>query len=107
MCSYGLADSEDITLSSWNGTIIGPGHTVHENRIYSLKLYCDENYPDAPPIVSFLSRINLPCVNQQNGKVRRGVEAELPLELEALVHAGNCVDGAAKVSSATVTSSSS
>ncbi|RUS30230.1 hypothetical protein BC938DRAFT_479691, partial [Jimgerdemannia flammicorona] len=121
MCSYGLADSEDITLSSWNGTIIGPGHvgvlslfmfqlwldTVHENRIYSLKLYCDENYPDAPPIVSFLSRINLPCVNQQNGKVRRGVEAELPLELEALVHAGNCVDGAAKVSSATVTSLSS
>ncbi|RUP16816.1 ubiquitin-conjugating enzyme/RWD-like protein [Jimgerdemannia flammicorona] len=69
-CSYGLSDSEDITLSSWNGTIIGPGHTIHENRIYSLKLYCDENYPDSAPIVSFLSRINLPCVNQQNGKVR-------------------------------------
>ncbi|KAG5461886.1 MAG: hypothetical protein BJ554DRAFT_5856 [Olpidium bornovanus] len=43
--------------------------TVHENRIYSLKLYCDGNYPDSPPTVQFLSRINLPCVNQQTGKV--------------------------------------
>ena len=25
-CSYGLEDSEDIMMSNWNGTIIGPGH---------------------------------------------------------------------------------
>lgn len=25
-CSYGLEDSDDIMMSYWNGTIIGPGH---------------------------------------------------------------------------------
>ena len=25
-CSYGLADSDDMSMSEWNGTIIGPGH---------------------------------------------------------------------------------
>ncbi|KAJ6558987.1 UBC-like protein [Mycena sp. CBHHK59/15] len=62
-CSYGLEDSDDIMMSNWNGTIIGPGHTVHENRIYSLKITCSESYPDAPPAVQFLSRVNLPFVS--------------------------------------------
>ncbi|KXN74409.1 UBC-like protein [Conidiobolus coronatus NRRL 28638] len=69
VCSYGLADGDDITMSNWNGTIIGPLHTVHENRIYSLKIHCDEQYPDRPPLVSFLSKINLTCVNPANGQV--------------------------------------
>lgn len=43
--------------------------TVHENRIYSLKIYCGESYPDTPPQVHFLSRVNLPFVDQQTGKV--------------------------------------
>ncbi|KAF9434521.1 E2 ubiquitin-conjugating protein mms2 [Entomortierella beljakovae] len=68
-CSYGLSDGDDMTMSDWNGTILGPGHTVHENRIYSLKLHCGEQYPDVPPTVSFLSRVNLPCVNQTSGRV--------------------------------------
>lgn len=68
-CSYGLEDGDDIMMSNWNGTIIGPGHTVHENRIYSLKIYCGETYPDQPPTVSFLSRVNLPFVSQTDGKV--------------------------------------
>jgi len=68
-CSYGLSDSDDIMMNDWNGTIIGPGHSVHENRIYSLKLTCGDSYPDQPPLVQFITRINLPCVNQQNGKV--------------------------------------
>jgi ubiquitin-conjugating enzyme E2 variant len=55
-------------MSQWNGTIIGPGHTVHENRIYSLKIVCDESYPDKPPVVSFLSKVNLPFVSS-DGKV--------------------------------------
>jgi len=25
-CSYGLEDGDDIFMSNWNGTIIGPGH---------------------------------------------------------------------------------
>jgi ubiquitin-conjugating enzyme E2 variant len=68
-CSYGLDNSDDIMMSDWNGTIIGPGHTVHENRIYSLKIYCGEQYPDKPPAVQFLSRVNLPFVSQVDGKV--------------------------------------
>ncbi|KAH9849896.1 UBC-like protein [Lenzites betulinus] len=68
-CSYGLEDSDDIMMSHWNGTIIGPGHTVHENRIYSLKITCGENYPDRPPTVQFISRVNLPFVSQIDGQV--------------------------------------
>lgn len=90
-CSYGLEDGDDIMMSNWNGTIIGPGHvsllwyifhfsiytsdchtisqTVHENRIYSLQITCGPSYPDLRPDVQFLSRVNLPFVNQQNGKV--------------------------------------
>ncbi|KAF9317496.1 E2 ubiquitin-conjugating protein mms2 [Podila horticola] len=68
-CSYGLADTDDIMMSNWNGTILGPGHSVHENRIYSLKIHCGDHYPDMPPTVFFLSRVNLPCVNQTNGHV--------------------------------------
>ncbi|KAJ2934630.1 hypothetical protein H1R20_g1692, partial [Candolleomyces eurysporus] len=70
-CSYGLEDGDDIMMSSWNGTIIGPGHTVHENRIYSLKITCGDNYPEVPPDVQFLSRVNLPFVSQVDGKVDR------------------------------------
>ncbi|KAJ7125802.1 UBC-like protein [Mycena crocata] len=69
-CSYGLEDSDDIMMSNWNGTVIGPGHTVHENRIYSLKITCGDDYPDAPPTVQFLSRVNLPFVSP-NGTVDR------------------------------------
>ncbi|KAH9990590.1 UBC-like protein [Russula vinacea] len=68
-CSYGLEDGDDILMSNWNGTIIGPGHTVHENRIYSLKIFCDKDYPDKPPAIQFVSRVNLPFVSQSDGKV--------------------------------------
>jgi ubiquitin-conjugating enzyme E2 variant len=68
-CSYGLDDSEDIMMGSWNGTIIGPGHTVHENRIYSLRIVCGDKYPAEPPKVNFISQINLPFVNRVDGTV--------------------------------------
>ncbi|KAK2459247.1 hypothetical protein APHAL10511_008724 [Amanita phalloides] len=68
-CSYGLEDGDDIMMSNWNGTIIGPGHTVHENRIYSLKITCGDKYPDQHPTVQFISRVNLPFVSQTDGKV--------------------------------------
>ncbi|OBW69248.1 MAG: Streptomycin biosynthesis protein StrI [Aureobasidium pullulans] len=72
-CSYGLDDGDDLLMTNWNGTILGPPHvhdpSVHENRIYSLKIRCGENYPDTPPEVTFISKVNLPCVDQRNGKV--------------------------------------
>ncbi|CAI4062283.1 hypothetical protein N7582_002092 [Saccharomyces uvarum] len=69
-CSYGLADSDDITMTKWNGTILGPPHSNHENRIYSLSIECGPNYPDSPPKVTFISKINLPCVNQTTGEIQ-------------------------------------
>lgn len=49
-------------MSNWNATIIGPGHSVYQNRIYSLSIHCGQSYPDRPPEVKFLTKINLPCV---------------------------------------------
>lgn len=71
-CSYGLADEADVMMSDWNGTILGPAHSVHENRIYSLRITCGPTYPDVPPVLQFTSRINLPCVDPTSGKVSMG-----------------------------------
>lgn len=67
--SYGMDDQDDIMMSSWTGTIIGPSNTVHDGRIYSVKIHCGEQYPNGPPAVRFVSRIVLNSVNQQNGTV--------------------------------------
>eukprot|EP00793_Prasinoderma_coloniale_P002789 PRCOL_00002271-RA len=67
--SYGLADGEDAELSNWTGTIIGPGGTPFDCRIYCLRVHCGERYPEFPPEVSFVTRINLPCVNSSTGAV--------------------------------------
>jgi ubiquitin-protein ligase len=50
------------------GTYVG-FQSVHENRIYSLKITCGNQYPDSPPQISFTSKINLPCVNPSTGRV--------------------------------------
>lgn len=76
--SYGLTNQDDITMTHWNGTILGPPHSTHENRIYSLNILCDENYPDKPPSVQFVSKINLPCVDSK-GHV-------LPAQFDTLSH---------------------
>lgn len=67
--SYGMDDADDIYMRSWTGTIIGPPHTVHEGRIYQLKLFCDTDYPDKPPTVRFQARVNMTCVNPETGVV--------------------------------------
>lgn len=68
-CSYGLAENDDILMSTWNGTILGPANSEFENRIYSLRLVCGDSYPLVPPDIWFLTKINLPCVDQNDGKV--------------------------------------
>ncbi|XP_009626549.1 ubiquitin-conjugating enzyme E2 variant 1B-like [Nicotiana tomentosiformis] len=67
--SYGMDDADDVFMQSWTGTIIGPPNTVHEGRIYQLKLFCGKEYPDEPPGVRFQTRINMSCVNYETGVV--------------------------------------
>lgn len=67
--SYGMDDADDVYMQSWTGTIIGPPNTVHEGRIYQLKLFCGKDYPDNPPNVRFQTRINMSCVNHETGVV--------------------------------------
>ena len=67
--SYGLERGDDNTLTNWTGMIQGPPGGSHENRLYSISIYCGPNYPNEAPRVRFLTRINLSCVNQGNGNV--------------------------------------
>ena len=65
--SYGLQDPEDNTFTNWNGSIL-----ANNGILYELKIVCDDNYPKVPPKVKFITKINLPCVNQSNGEIVPG-----------------------------------
>lgn len=69
MFNLGLADPTDITLSSWNASIIGPQGTTVADRFFSLTLKADKSYPDSPPKVQFKTKINLPTCVKRNGEV--------------------------------------
>ena len=60
--SYGLVEQDDITLSSWQCTILGLPNTTVVNRIISLLLYCGKEYPDRPPTVQFQTKVNYPFI---------------------------------------------
>lgn len=63
-----------MSLTDWNANIIGPAGGNHEGRFYGLVVNCGPNYPAQPPTVRFVTRINMPCVNQSNGTVT-GIQA--------------------------------
>ena len=58
-----------LMMSNWNGTIPRLPHSADENQVYSLNIHCGDGYPDIPPTVRFISKINLPSVDQRTGKV--------------------------------------
>lgn len=44
LCFYGFKDGDDIVMYEWNGIILGFFYFVFENRIFSLSIYCGDNY---------------------------------------------------------------
>ncbi len=43
--------------------------TLHDGRFYELKITCPDNYPATPPVVKFVSKINMTCVDAKTGLV--------------------------------------
>ncbi|EFC49703.1 ubiquitin-conjugating enzyme family protein [Naegleria gruberi] len=60
--SYGLQNGDDITLTNWDGTIIGPSGTAFEGRIFTVNIVCGDRYPEIAPTVRFVSKVNMSCV---------------------------------------------
>ncbi len=69
--SMGLVSYDDILLTEWNGSILGPPNTSFDGRLYEMRITAGPNYPNEAPVVRFISRINLPHVNQSTGLVER------------------------------------
>lgn len=42
---------------------------MFENRIYTLSLVCGEKYPALPPIVRFVTKVNMHSVSKHSGSV--------------------------------------
>lgn len=57
------------TPPSHHGKLTDHPQGHHENRIYELKMECGPNYPKEPPVIHFVSQINLPGVSPTDGKV--------------------------------------
>jgi ubiquitin-conjugating enzyme E2 variant len=65
--SFGLFDAADATLSTWVGSILGHPGSRFDGRMVTVKIYCGDNYPKVAPIVTFISRVNLPFVDGTGG----------------------------------------
>jgi ubiquitin-conjugating enzyme E2 variant len=49
--------------------------TIYDGRLYELRITCGPDYPNVPPKVRFISRINLSSVNQSTGLVEPSLPA--------------------------------
>ncbi|KRX18909.1 Ubiquitin-conjugating enzyme E2 variant 1 [Trichinella nelsoni] len=61
-----------INLKRFVTPVDAPKHnTPYENRVYNLAIECGEDYPNDPPVVRFISKINLSGINSTTGLVDR------------------------------------
>ena len=60
--SLGLSRSDDIFMSDWQCTILGPLGSPIDGRIISLEIHCSERYPFEPPQVRMQNKVNYPFV---------------------------------------------
>jgi len=61
--SLGLTQGDDILMSNWQCSILGPVGSPVDNRIVSLLIYCDSKYPDSAPKLTMQSKVNFPFVD--------------------------------------------
>eukprot|EP01147_Barroeca_monosierra_P008009 gene8010-730_t len=62
--TWGIDRDDDLLLHHWRGMIIGlPGTTFQEN-MYSVKMFCSDNYPAEPPQIQFETPIRMDCVDK-------------------------------------------
>ena len=69
--SYGLTEKDDVTLSTWQCTILGQMGSVVDSRIISLIVHCGPQYPVEPPTIQFQSKVNFPFVVSRREPQRR------------------------------------
>ena len=60
--SLGLSRSDDIFMSDWQCTILGPLGSPIDGRIISLEIHCSDRYPFEPPKVRMQNKVNYPFV---------------------------------------------
>ena len=62
---YGIKDPNDNTFTLQNDSIL-----LDDGRFYELQLECDQDYPQKPPKVKFITKVNMPFVDQKNGAIK-------------------------------------
>jgi ubiquitin-conjugating enzyme E2 variant len=65
-----LKSSKRLYLLSQISSIIHRLQTYHDGRFYELRITCTDNYPAEPPIVKFISKVNMTCVDPRSGLVQ-------------------------------------
>jgi ubiquitin-conjugating enzyme E2 D len=65
-CSAGPVD--DINISKWQATIMGPKGTPYESGVFKLGITFTNTFPFNPPVVKFETKVYHPNINK-NGDI--------------------------------------
>jgi len=64
---YLIPDGENILR--WTALLRGPDDTPYEGGVYQLSVLCGNDYPLAPPMIKFVTKIFHPNIHFQTGEV--------------------------------------